>query len=278
MVVILSRNKFMEWEEIAKKYSPVKIESRSLRKKECSCINPIVKEKSFNEDLELDYDKIGHRYLYNGKVLGGTTDYVEKLYPSFKIDMIAKSSANNWKVDAQDIADLWESNGRVSSEFGTAIHNALEHYERYKEMGAKIQKIRGTEENYALPKHPTLKKIVQEFVDINTVQGQVLTEQLITDIKNLIAGRADRITIIDKNKKICRVGDYKINLDAEKKESKLKAKGFEDLPANKITKYQIQMSIYANMLQNTGWTVLGLDAYVYENGWKYFSLPILKII
>jgi hypothetical protein len=275
----------MDWEEVAEKHSPVNIptfaEKNELKKKECVCINPVVKERSFNEDIELDYDKIGHVYLYQGKVLQGVTDYLHKFYDEFKLDMVAKSCAKLWGVDAQDIADLWESNGKVSSEFGTAIHNALEHYERFKELGAKIAKARQQDpirDNYALPKHPVLRQIVQDFVSINTIKGNVLTEVLLTDVGLGLAGRADRVVILDKEKKICRIGDYKINIDAELKESKYKAKGFETLPNNKITKYQIQLSVYSNMLQKQGWTVKGIDIYIYEDEWKYYGLEVLKVI
>lgn len=255
-----------------------KIIPKALKKKECSCINPIVKEKSFNEDIELDYDKIGHNYLYQGNTLQGVTDYISKFYGEFNIDTVAKSCGKLWGVDPQEVADLWESNGKISSQFGTAIHDALEHWERFKDLGLQISQIRQQGLNYALPKHPTLEQIVMDFISINKVEGNVLTEVLVTDVANKLAGRADRIVIIDMDRKICRIGDYKINVEADKKESKLKAKGFEYLPNTKITKYQIQLSVYANMLQKSGWRVDGLDVYIYEGEWTYHPLDVLKII
>ena len=81
------------------------------------------------------------------------------------------------------------------------------------------------------------------------------------------------------DKKICRIGDYKINVEATVVSSKDKALApFNTLPANKITKYQIQMSIYANILQRSGWTVQGLDVYILEDGWQYYPLEVLKVI
>ena len=38
------------------------------------------------------------------------------------------------------------------------------------------------------------------------------------------------------------------------------------------------MSIYANMLQATGWNVTGLKVYVLEDTWKPFDLPVLNVI
>lgn len=107
----------------------------------------------------------------------------------------------------------------------------------------------------------------------------MLTEVLLTDVNQGYGGHADRIVILDKKKKICRVGDYKINVGAESISAKDKPSApFNHLPGNKITKYQLQMSIYANMLQKSGWTVEGLDVYIYEESWKYYPLDILNVI
>jgi len=251
-----------------------------ITNKECTCINPVVKEKSFNEDIELDYDKIGHIYLYNGKQLESVTEYLKKFYSEFELEIIAKTCAKKWGVEPQAIIDLWDSNKESASTFGSALHSALEHYEKFEHLGAVISKVREEDENYALPKHPLLKKIILEFIKINPINGQVITEVLITDVNNGMGGRADRIVVLDKAKKICRIGDYKINVESDmidKKKLKPLAP-FDSLPANKITKYQIQMSIYANMLQKEGWTVEGLDIYIFEDGWKYYSLPVLQVL
>ena len=117
------------------------------------------------------------------------------------------------------------------------------------------------------------------FDKINKVKGRVVTEALVTDVENGLCGHADRIVIIDEKKKVCRVGDYKINVGAEEISSKNKVLApFDYLPANKLSKYQLQMSVYANMLQKSGWTVEGLDVYVFESEWKHFELDILKVL
>lgn len=239
-----------------------------------------VKVKSFNEpDVEIDYEEVGHTYQYNGKKFVGVTSFIKKFCKEFKLDTVAKICAKNWGVPAQAVIDLWASNGKVSSEFGTAIHNAIEYYELNKDFGQAVADTKGDEDNYALPKHPILKKIILDFIKINPVAGKVLTEQLITNKELGICGRADRIVIIDEANKVCKIGDYKVNVDSDviKSESKLLSP-FEGLPANKISKYQLQMSIYANMLQKSGWTVQGLDVYVLEDEWLHYELPVLEVI
>lgn len=188
-------------------------------------------------------------------------------------------SAKSWGVEQQDVKDLWESNTKLSSSFGTIVHNALEHYDRFMKLGEAIREKRELIENYAMPKHPILKSIISGFKEIYTGDGEIIPEALITDVSGGYCGHADRILIIDNKNKICRIQDYKINVGSEDITSSMKASvPFNELPANKITKYQLQMSFYANMLQKSGWTVQGLDVFVLEDEWKVFNLEVLKVI
>lgn len=241
--------------------------------------NPILFKKSFNEDVTVGFEEVEHKYTYNDKPLQGTTDYMKKFYTSFDLELVAKSCSKYWDIDPQTIVDLWDSNKKISSLFGTAIHNAIEHYEIWESKGRYISNKREIEENYALPNHPLLKQIILDFIAINPIKGKVIPEALITWIDGNFCGHADRIVILDEVKKVCRVGDYKINIDAEKKDKNLKVLApFDSLAPTKVSKYQIQLSIYANMLQKSGWIVEGLDIYIYENEWKYISLPVLQIL
>jgi len=241
--------------------------------------NPVLLKKSFNEIYTVGFEPIEHTYSFDDKPLTGVTNYVSDLYSKFDLALVAKSCSKHWDLDPQIIVDMWDSNKKISSQFGTAIHNAIEHYEIWREKGEYISGVRGVEENYALPKHPILKQIILDFIEVNPIKGEVVTEALITWIDGGMCGQADRIVILDKEKKICRVGDYKINIEAEKKDKNLKALApYDTLPSNKLSKYQLQMSLYANMLQKSGWIVEGLDVYVLENGWKYYALPVLNVL
>lgn len=236
--------------------------------------------KSFNEaGVEVTFNEELHSYLYKDKVLQGTTDYLKKFYNTFATEMVIKQCSKSWDVPEQTIFDIWESNKKLTSLFGTVIHNSLDHYEKFKDVGTTIQEKKGDDENYALPKHPFIRSIILDFVKLNKIEGKVYTEVLLTNVELGVCGQADRVVVIDEEKKICRIGDYKINIDSEKLDKNLKVlPPLQDLVPNKISKYQIQLSIYANMLQMAGWTVEGLDVYVYENEWKYYELEVLNII
>lgn len=237
--------------------------------------------KSFNEEgVEILFDPIAHTYHYNSKQLISATEYIKKFYKPFDADTISSVLESKWGVPQKVIRDLWDSNGEITSLFGNVVHRALEFYEKFKDWGDIISSQQEEDENYCLPKHPVLRDIIKGFLELNKGEtGQVVTEVLLSDVKSGVCGTADRLVILDKEKKICKVKDYKVNIDSEKKDKSHKpSEPFNELPNNKITKYQLQMSLYANLLQRSGWVVEGLEVYVYEDIWKKFELPVLKVL
>lgn len=236
---------------------------------------------SFNEEgVRIEFEPVNHIYTHEQKKLVSSTEYIKRFYKPFDVETISSVLESKWGVPQKVIKDLWEKNGEVTSEFGNLVDKALGYYENLKSFGEVISSKQEVEENYCLPKHPILRKIVRDFYYMVKDDGaKILTQVLLTNIKLGICGTADRIKIIDLDKKICRVQDYKVNIEAEKIDKAHKAsEPFSELPANKITKYQLQMSIYANMLEASGWSVEGLDVFVYEEDWKHFELPVLKVV
>jgi hypothetical protein len=239
----------------------------------------VVSKKSFNEDVNIDFDRVSHTYLYKNKPLIGATAYISKFFKKFDSKVVAEQCGKAWDIEPTEIEELWQSTGELTSGLGTLIHRALEHYDLHKSMGEKISCKKKMEANYCLPKHPVLKAAILSFTQVDLVKGKIIPEAVITDVERGFCGTADRILIIDEKKKICRVQDYKINVECEKKQPENKPlPPFDDLPSTKISKYQLQLSFYANMLQKSGWTVEGLDVFVLEKEWKKFELPVLKVI
>lgn len=239
-------------------------------------------KKSFNEEgVGIEFEPIAHTYTYGEKKLVGATDYIKKFFKPFDVDAISSILETKWGVPQQTIRDMWASNGSLASDFGNVVHASLENYEKFRESGEIITSQKKDQEgNYCLPKHPILRSIVEGYIEITKdSKGKIVTEALVSNIKEGVCGQIDRLVILDKEKKICRVEDYKVNIDSEVKDSKNKVlTPFEDLPSTKLSKYQVQMSVYANMLQASGWTVEGLGVYVYEENWKFFELPVLSVI
>ena len=112
-----------------------------------------------------------------------------------------------------------------------------------------------------------------EFAEMSM---DVETEVFISNVELGLCGQVDRILITGE--KTCRVQDYKINVDCEVEDSRNKYLGqFADLPKNKLSKYQLQMSFYARLLELSGWNVEGLDAFVYDGEWKHYPMEVLKL-
>ena len=232
---------------------------------------------SFNEGVEIDFDKKTHTYLYKGNKLEGATSFVNWYIKPFDSAVVANKCEKSWEVPADKIQSMWRSNGDISSTFGTLIHNLLEHYNNYKEQGEKILEKTGKEQNPAIPKHPILKSIILDFAEmVKDEKGEVVSEVLVSDVNTGRCGQIDRLLIVDADKKICRVQDYKINVGSKDKGQKLLAP-YDKLPATKMSKYQLQLSFYANLLANSGWTVEGIDVFVYEDKWIHEELSILEV-
>lgn len=210
---------------------------------------------------EIIYNDATHKYtdLAGNPLMSGSV-YADSNSAKFDSSVLVPKTAKSWEVDEKDLGQLWSMNGKVSTEYGSAIHTALEIWHKYKDMGAKIQEAKGLEYNYCLPKNPHLRDIILSFEDKfgSTAEPEVL----VSDVVNKMAGQIDRLQIIDANKMVCRVGDYKTNNDMDKK---------------KLEKYQHQLSFYAQILKNKGWTVEGLDIFHFSEGWEKVELEVLDV-
>ena len=252
----------------------------------------IITKNSFSEpDVIVDFNDTKHIYnmRFNGgtKVLKGGTTFIKRFYNEFDSPKIARQCSKYWGVGASEIEEMWASNGAVAGLFGTVVHLALEHYINFVGIGNTITKTRkasgkDVEGNYAMPKHPFLKATIESInkltdkLDKKYGVEEVVAEALITDSATGWGGLIDRLAIIDKKKKIARVQDYKVNIGAEKIEPHSKPKApFSHLPANKLTKYALQLSFYASILKKHGWTIEGLDVFIYEDKWVHRTLDLI---
>jgi len=144
---------------------------------------------SFNEDVVIDFDPKEHEYFYNKvKLMGGTT-YIKRWIKEFDKDMISGVVAKSLGVRQKEVADMWDSTGEVASLYGKSIHLALEHYEKFKDLGKIMQDKKDLEFNKALPTHPSLREIVLEFTRKFTHKDdKVLTEILVTNVERGLCG------------------------------------------------------------------------------------------
>lgn len=229
--------------------------------------------RSFNEVVDINFYSESHKYFFNEKQLVSASSFVSRYVPPFNAHGIA--SGLKWGVDKNDIIDLWKSNGDVTRDFGTAIHQCLEHYDNFRKIGETITATRGKGgDNYALPKHPFLREVITSFLEICKDDGNVLCEVPVSNIERGLCGTIDRLVLTGE--RTCRIADYKINVVADESKDKLYPP-FSHLPSNKLSKYQLQLSFYAQLMRWSGWVVEGIDVYVHDGKWNHYQMEVLDI-
>lgn len=241
----------------------------------------LVKEDNINsineEGVVINFQELNHIYTNpkNKKILKGSTTYIKKYFHKFS-SYALPNCVKYWKLEEEIIKSAWNLSGDVSRDFGTAIHKAIEFEDRY---GSYLKPKDGS--RCFQIKHPVIQKIVREFYELNDEMGFtgiVHPEALITDVENNHCALSDRFLVTNLEKKECRVQDYKVNIGFDKKgEFKWTELMPLDLPTNKLSKLALQLRFHAQMLEKSGWTVLGADGFVFgEDGWKYYRVDPLR--
>jgi hypothetical protein len=210
---------------------------------------------------EILWNESTHTYTdLQGNVLRSASQYANEHSPKFDMDMLLPKTAKAWEVDEAELRQIWKMNGDVSNQWGSVVHTALELYHNHHATGQKIKDKKELDDNYVLPKNSYLRRIVKEFVAIAGTDA--LCEVLVSDVANKMAGTIDRLVITGE--KTCRIGDYKTN---------------NEMDSKKLLKYQKQLSYYAHILINKGWTVAGLDIYYLnaDDGWSVETLEVLPL-
>lgn len=229
-------------------------------------------QRSFNEGIDIRRDNSS--CFYNGVHLLSGTSWLKKYIKPFDRMMIAPKVAKSWGVEEHDVLNLWEDMGKLTSTFGSVIHRALELYFKHQNTADRAFTKKGERVN--ISKHPILKSVIEEFEKIRDIKGEVFCEELITDVKNNRCGVVDLLTVTGN--KECYIEDYKIQIEEDKVDSKEKLLApYDNLIANKLSHYALQLSFYAEIMEKTGWTVKGLNVYVYNNGWKKYTLDRVEI-
>lgn len=223
--------------------------------------------------VEVLFDKVAHKYLSpDGKQYLSGSVFASRYKNKFDGDAISANFAKKHDVPQKDIQDMWSLNGDVSATLGTAVHNALELYGKYLQLSLKTK---GTNES-ALTKNGILQPIVESFYK-GREDEKAGYEVFVADETHGLCGFIDRLLIVDEAKKICRVQDYKTNHTINKAET-IKAPFKGVVPSTTLGTYWLQLSFYAYILQQHGWTVEGLDIFNWEGDeWKLYQSDVIDI-
>ena len=206
------------------------------------------------------------------------------------------------------LLEMWDLNRIASTSYGTSIHAALENYDRFYKLGDKTKKVQvlktktNVGPNKALSKNPFLSKIVQDFHEKFGGDYIRLNEQFIWTHEAQLCGSIDRVKVIDSEKKIIRIQDFKTDGDIHETKYQLPESIFRGVGKAALKKgvkekpntvedtllglHWLQLSFYAHILTKYyGYTVEGLDVYWLnpaklckgENAWEEFSHDVIDI-
>lgn len=242
----------------------------------------------------------GHKRL-EGYLSG--SKFPERFFAPFEEEQILEAMVKKYGVKKEDLLAMWAINSEVSTGYGTAIHAALENYDRNFVLGEKVRNYvkkptKANPEgvlsaNKALNRNPFLQKIVNDFHELFGGDYVRFNEEFIWDKGLKLCGSVDRIKVIDLKKRIIRIQDFKTDADVhETKYQKTDSpfypltQGENPVMGKELLDYHwLQLSFYAFILQRAGWKVEGLDVYWVngeklangENPWEEFSHDVIDI-
>jgi len=275
--------------------------------------------KLLGTGYEVKISTVKHNTVkYVSRLIGKTTDVIvtnghvalpgylsgsafpKKFYAEFKEAEMLDKLAEKFGVDKAHIKAMWGLNRDASTGYGSAIHSALENYDTYHKLGDKTKKVEVLKTktkvgpNKAFSRNPFLKKIVEDFHELFGGEYVRFNEQFVWSHDAKLCGAIDRVKVIDADKKIVRIQDFKTDGDIHEKTYQLTDSPFYKLTQGKTPKmgkelldlHWLQLSFYAYILSLYGYTVEGLDVYWLnpeklckgENAWEEFSHNVIDIL
>ena len=210
----------------------------------------------FDEENHRYFDEQGNQMISGSRLEEMEVGPTDMTYPA---EAMAKSTG----IPKQKILDIWSTNGDLSAAFGTVVHNAFEFY--IKNM-VEIQhydfvKERQHSATNWLPN--TVGHIVDKY--LRNVYDLVNSRSEVFVRYGKYCGYIDHLIMTGENDVDLR--DFKI-INSIKK---VKTKSY-----GTITKYSVQASLYASILEANGYNVnsITLDTY---NGEDWEAVKIDKV-
>lgn len=206
---------------------------------------------NFYEATHQYFDDDGNEYI-------SATKFTHNLVKEFPMEAIAKKSAEKKGKEPSEVMEGWECKGEVSKLWGSAVHKAVECKVKYDE---EINDAR-------------LDAIASDFCE-QTVEWIKHMEIPVIDPKKKRCGRID--CLVQLEDKDCIIVDFKTG-DIHKKISWTEEGKEYDLKGEMLSLYQIQLSFYAQILNDNGYNVKGIEVWALEGDtWKQIKLKVLEV-
>ena len=193
------------------------------------------------------FDPVTHQYKLNGHTFKySVTELAGKYIPPFPAGMLAEKVAKKEGVTADHILRQWDMNKEMACDYGNAVDKAIQYWIDFKKE----------------PKNEHLQKIVKDFA--GRYDGDLRSQISVYSEEKSVCGTTDVIKVLAP--KTIDIIDVKSNADFYKKGSGKLLGPFSDLENNNLNKYRLQLSLYKDLFEMKGFTVMGIEIYHPEEG------------
>lgn len=189
---------------------------------------------------DLKFDEAIHTYTKLKKKLTPVSYVLKKFTEEFDSDKMSVLVANKRGITKEEVLKEWEDNKNKACQLGTKVHLFGENYCRDREL----KPTNGYEE--AIVKWYSTKP---DYIETTFLELQMFSDAL------GIAGTSDMVFYNTKTGKF-KILDYKTNADLFKNyKGKRMLKPFDNLLDNPYNKYQLQLSLYQILFEQTGYEI-----------------------
>jgi len=200
-----------------------------------------------------------HKYKYGKDELTSVTRFISKFFPEFEAKELAKKLASfPWAKKQGKTMRTFLKEWKETAEVGTKIHEYMENYCKNTMQECDFEEILANKEYKVQRGIEWLDKFLE-----SKKKYILLPEALVYDIPNKLAGTVDLIVVEENedpvDKPYITLIDWKSNTNFTKNYDNQNGKEpISHLPNTKLSKYTLQLSMYAYMLEQQG------EAYVKE--------------
>ncbi len=185
---------------------------------------------------DLVFEEESHKYFVNGIFYPSVSSLIKKHETKVNFKQIAKNVAEKDNKNLNEVLNDWDKKKNDACALGTQTHNYAEFYN-------------GTQEPIN-----DFQKAAKRFFDELPLYYEIIFKELRMYSREFkYAGTSDLI-LLDKRTNTLVIADFKTNKDLWKSYQMLQGK-FSHLEQNNFNKYQLQLSYYQIMLEQSGYKV-----------------------
>lgn len=215
---------------------------------------------------EVYFDEENHNYYdeYGNQMISGSR-FEDKYSPEVSFEHIAKALGKASSIHPTTLTGLWEKQGKLAADFGTAGHAALQLYFDEYETLKQLDEYKNrphTPENF-LPN--TLGRIVKDFLGRFSLDPVRCSAEVFVRHENK-CGFVD--LLVEKDDKTFSVVDYKFV-------NKLKQVKYTKFGEH--MKYTLQQNFYRDIIEANGYTVDSMSL-AHFDGLNWHKVEVEKVI